>query len=86
MNRSLRKLAVVGSAAVLMLVVAPAAQAGPQDAPGCTTVYVSSLTHSSAPQFVEYTPPANVGVNGNAVLGYVGYVAGATKAYVDCVV
>lgn len=86
MKRSLRVIAAAGSAAALMLVAAPAAQAGPEDTPGCTTVYVNTLARSSAPQFVTYTPPADVGVNGNAVISYVGFVSAATGAYIDCVV
>lgn len=86
MKRSLRVIAAAGSAAALMLVAAPAAQAGPEDAAGCTTVYVQTLTRSSSPEFVTYTPPANVGVNGNAVIAYVGFVSAATGTYVDCVV
>lgn len=86
MKRSLRVIAAAGSAAALMLVAAPAAQAGPEDADGCTTVYVHAITRSSSPQFVTYTPPADVAVNGNALVSYVGYVAAVTGAYVDCVV
>lgn len=85
MKRSLRVIAAAGSAAVSMVVAAPAAQAGPEDAAGCTTVYVDTLTSSSAPEFVTYTPPANVEVHGNAVLSYVGFVSGATVAYIDCI-
>jgi hypothetical protein len=35
---------------------------------------------------VTYTPPADVSVNGNAVVGAATYVASATITYVDCVV
>lgn len=85
MKLALRKLAVAGSAAALVLVAAPAAHAGPGD-PDCTTTYVGTLTSTATPEFVEYTPPADVDVNGNAIVGTAFFVAGATVDYVDCVV
>ena len=81
MKRTVRSIAAAGAAAALVAMAAPAAHA--QD---CTTVYVNTLTRSSAPQYVTYTPPADVDVNGNALIGYISFVAGATGAYVDCVV
>lgn len=86
MKRSLRNLAAAGSAAALLLVAAPAAQAGPEDLPDCTTTYVNTLAHLSTPNdLVTYEPPADVSVNGNAVVGAATYVANATIAYVICV-
>lgn len=84
MKRSLRVIAAAASAAALMVVAAPAALAGPEDAAGCTTVYATTLTSSSTPQLVTYTPPAGVAVNGNALIAYAAWVEGATLAYVDC--
>lgn len=84
MKRSLRVTAAAASAAALMAVTAPAAQAGPEDAAGCTTVYVDTLTRSSTPPLVTYTPPAGVAVNGNSLIAYATWVEGVTWAYVDC--
>lgn len=81
MKQIMRVIATTGAAAALMLVAAPTAHA--QD---CTTVYVQTLTRSAAPQFITYTPPADVDVNGNALISYVGFVSGATVTYIDCVV
>lgn len=92
MVRTLRALVAAGSVAALMMVAAPAAQAGPEDAAGCTTDYVDSLStfvvslfEQQAPELVEYTPPADVDVNGNIVVGYGTYVGNATFQYVDCI-
>lgn len=81
MKRSLANLVAAAAASALVLVGAPAAHA--QD---CTTVYLDSVTNPALPEFVTYEPPANVGVNGNAVIGVAARVVGATITYVDCVV
>lgn len=81
MNRALRSLAAAGAVAALVVMAAPTAHAQ-----GCTTVYVDTLTSSSSPEFVTYTPPADVDVNGNALIDYVRFVSGATGAYIDCLI
>lgn len=88
MKRSVKNLVAAGSAAAVMVVAAPAAQAGPEDLPGCTTTYVNTLANMSTPSpstLVTYNPPADVQVNGNAVVGVATYVTNATIAYVICV-
>jgi hypothetical protein len=86
LKRAFRNIAVAGSAAALMAVAAPAAQAGPENASDCTTTYLFTLGAPSAPDFVTYTPPADVTVHGNEVARFASFVAGATWTYVDCVV
>jgi hypothetical protein len=89
LKRSLKHLAAVGTALALMAVAAPAASAAPEDAPGCTTVYVGTLLHLSTPEdlvTVTYTPPSTVTVSADPAIGVVQYVAGATVTYIDCVV
>jgi hypothetical protein len=82
LKRFLRNLVVAASAASLVAVGAPAAQA--QGLGPCTTAYAKDIAQTSSPQLVTYTPPATVTVDGNAVLGIADYVVGATQDYVRC--
>ena len=82
MKRSLKNLVVAASAASLLAVGAPAAQA--QGLGPCTVAYAHDIARTSSPQLVIYTPPATVTVNGNAVLGIADYVVGVTGDYVQC--
>lgn len=92
MKRSIRSLAAVGAALSLMVVAAPAASAGPEDAAGCTTTYVGQV---GGPYIlpdlpsVTYTPPATVTVDADETVAFAGaitfHIVNSTIAYVDCV-
>lgn len=92
MKRSIRSLAAVGAAVSLMVVAAPAASAGPEDAAGCTTTYVGQLGGPYAlPNLptVTYTPPATVTVDADDTVAFTVavtfHIVNSTAAYVDCV-
>ena len=82
MKRPLKNLVVAASAASLLAVGAPPAQA--QNLGPCTMAYAEDVARTSSPHLVTYTPPATITVNGNAVLGIADYLVGATQDYVRC--
>lgn len=92
MKRSIRSLAAVGAALSLMVVAAPAASAGPEDAAGCTTTYVGQVGGPYIlpnPPSVSYTPPATVTVDADETVNFTVavtfHVLNSTVTYVNCV-
>ena len=74
-----------------MAMAAPAASAGPEDAPGCTTTYVNEVGGPYIlpnPPTVTYTPPATVTVDADDTVNFtfaLGFhLVDATVAYVIC--
>lgn len=85
MKRSLRAVTAIGAVAAAMAVTTPAASAGPEELPGCTTVLILSLlTTGPEPELVEvtYTPPATVNVSADGAVAQTRPVV----TWVDCVV
>ena len=86
MKRSIRIFMGTATLAGMLFAGAPAASASTA-AQDCTTDFLAYVFRPpNPPALVTYTPPADVTIHGNQLVGAASALAGATKAYIDCVV
>ena len=88
LKRSIRIFMGTAMLAGMLFTGAPAASAGTVTAAqDCTTTYLGYvLRPPNLPTIISYTPPADLTIEGNQLLGAVSGLTTATTAYVDCVI